>query len=784
MHITAIIMSILKMCKSVLSLILLCSILELNASESLFHIECPPDVTVGCEEELWDLSIYGNAYVFGYGNPVPADPPYVHYNLNSCNVGHIIRTWSAADYGGNIYTCSQVITVVGSVNATNIDWPDDLLDASCTDALEPSDLSYPYNKPVVTSSGDCTQIAVGYTDQVFTIVPGACQKILRTWTVLDWCEYDPNNPYSGGSYTNVQVIKVLSNDPPVITCGSDITVSSAADCSSSLTQVPVPIAEGVCSSDLTITNDSPYALGNGADASGYYPTGTTIITFRVEDGCGNFATCTSSVTVVDSVKPTPYCYHGIAVPLSLMSDGYYLNLTGNMFDAGSYDNCTPQDKLIITVNPPVVTCENLGTVDVTVTVTDESGNSNFCVTYVNVQDNMDMCPPMPSPLSGTISNPDGIMVEGASVSLVDQSTSDMTDENGAYYFADLEAGEKYMIMSEKTGPWLEGVSTRDFVQLVKHLYNIEAITDPANLVAADIDKNGLIDEVDLQLLRQMLLSNDFQLASNTSWRIIENSILQDPEFDIASNVDGSFEIVALDAGGEEIDFTAIKIGDINHSFNPNPLEILLEDRSLTTIEYSAEYQGELVFVSLSNSDEITAMQLALSYQQEDFSLVSMTAIKGQLFQDDFNQNSLMWYSENEVQDEVLQLLFKRKNNKSSVLNLSLDSEQVNNALNDSEEFNVQLLERIKDQKLTLYQNSPNPVSDQTMISFYNPVAQEIVFELIDLSGKKIISTSDYYDAGIQQISLNRAEIFGHGMFLYSIKSPTDKQTKKLTIVNP
>ena len=32
---------------------------------SVFHIECPPDVTVNCDAELWDLSVYGNAVVYG-----------------------------------------------------------------------------------------------------------------------------------------------------------------------------------------------------------------------------------------------------------------------------------------------------------------------------------------------------------------------------------------------------------------------------------------------------------------------------------------------------------------------------------------------------------------------------------------------------------------------------------------------------------------------------------------------------------------------------------------------
>ena len=44
-----------------------------------------------------------------------------------------------------------------------------------------------------------------------------------------------------------------------------------------------------------ITND--YNDG-GADASGYYPSGTTIVTYTATDGCGNTSTCTTTVTVI------------------------------------------------------------------------------------------------------------------------------------------------------------------------------------------------------------------------------------------------------------------------------------------------------------------------------------------------------------------------------------------------------------------------------------------------------------------------------------------------------
>ncbi|MEI6412557.1 MAG: hypothetical protein WCR52_24405, partial [Bacteroidota bacterium] len=41
---------------------------------------------------------------------------------------------------------------------------------------------------------DCELLGVSYEDQVFTVVPDACFKIERTWTVINWCTFNPNLP--------------------------------------------------------------------------------------------------------------------------------------------------------------------------------------------------------------------------------------------------------------------------------------------------------------------------------------------------------------------------------------------------------------------------------------------------------------------------------------------------------------------------------------------------------------------------------------------------------------
>ena len=55
----------------------------------------------------------------------------------------------------------------------------------------------------------CDLVAVTYEDVLLPITPPACLKILRTWIVVDWCQYDPGTGAGNWEYT--QIIKVLNS---------------------------------------------------------------------------------------------------------------------------------------------------------------------------------------------------------------------------------------------------------------------------------------------------------------------------------------------------------------------------------------------------------------------------------------------------------------------------------------------------------------------------------------------------------------------------------------------
>ncbi len=554
---------------------LTCQLHSIKASnferDAVFHIECPDDVTVDCDAELWDLSIYGWAYVHGYGSPVPADDPVVHYHLNSCGTGHITRTWTAYDYQNNAHSCTQYIYVGGGgFSGYNIHWPPNYMTDNCGADLHPDDLPAPYNYPTYDDI-DCSIIMVGFDDLVFDF-GGGCKKILRTWSILDWCTYNPNYPNAGGRWDYTQVLKIKPVGGLTLDCPADVTVSAGPNCSGTYVSIPPATGIGACGSSVNVTNNSPYANSGGANASGHYPFGTTYVTFNAEDACGNWESCTMKITIKDMKKPTPICYNGLTANLMMNTDGYYIDVDAEWFNKGSFDNCTPEHLLQFRIEPSRFTCDDLGEQEVRVYVKDLDGNEQYCTTYVIIQDNMGMCPPIDTTtfnLSGTMSNLQGIPVGGMALELIegqDEIGESSSNSSGAYKFSNVMNSGDYMIRPLGDDDYMLGLSTFDLLKLAKHINGINEFETVGELFAADANQDAEVDIQDLLTLRKLLLHHTTSLPNARAWRFIPTNLISGMEVDDQLlEVEEYWDVDGLDQHHTDIDFTVIKIGDINGS---------------------------------------------------------------------------------------------------------------------------------------------------------------------------------------------------------------------------
>ncbi len=146
----------------------------------------PANVSVSCEQ--FDPTLAAYSYALATDDCcLDTITVALNYGLfdTICSKGTILRTFKALDCSANSATCSQRI-VVSHVQNYAVHFPDDLI-------LSTFNATGNYGEPSFLGK-DCEVIGVSYSDQVFNIVQDSTIRLERTWTIINWCTYDPNLP--------------------------------------------------------------------------------------------------------------------------------------------------------------------------------------------------------------------------------------------------------------------------------------------------------------------------------------------------------------------------------------------------------------------------------------------------------------------------------------------------------------------------------------------------------------------------------------------------------------
>ena len=126
------------------------------------------------------------------------------------------------------------------------------------------------------------------------------------------------------------------------------------------------------------SDNCPISLELSQTTFGTTHLGANTVTLTVTDG-SNTATCTTTVTVVDKMLPTPGCQN-IAVELDASGSAA---ITTTDIDNGSSDN---SGTVSLSLDETSFGCSDVGSNTATLTVIDGSGNSDSCTAAVTVED--------------------------------------------------------------------------------------------------------------------------------------------------------------------------------------------------------------------------------------------------------------------------------------------------------------------------------------------------------------------------------------------------------------
>ncbi|HHM21110.1 MAG TPA: T9SS type A sorting domain-containing protein, partial [Bacteroidetes bacterium] len=792
-------------------------------------ITCPPDVTLYCGENYADPNVTGEVVtdpaMQGAIDGLAQDNCGAAIQVTSsdmgqvsCGSGIIQRTYQVTDPAGASSSCLQTITVVNNnpFTGANITFPPDTTVTSCDALVDPAATGIPVFPP---PSG-CHSLVYGHDPDLELVANNACRKIQRRWYVIDWCQYDPNNPNSPGIWSQVQTITVMDNEGPTFAACDNLTFCNFKnDCSDIAPDLSVA-ATDACTDDNLLTYtwtvdlfndglpDPPgyAASGMGQNTTNDYPIGTHQISYTAHDGCGNTGNCSFLFTIDDCKNPAAICNGGIVV--ELMQTGMIPVRVAQLEEGASSDNCTTRDDLRFSFSSDladtlrILDCNNIGQNILEVWVTDQAGNQDFCTTPVVVQDNMNACGGSPLiALTGAIADENHNAVENVEVELNGNLNSMVqTNSDGVFVFDNLPQGEDYTITPQLDTDPLNGVTTFDLYLLQRHILGIELLDSPYKIIAADANKSGSVTTFDVVEIRKVILYVEPAFPNNTSWRFVDNSYtFPNPANPFEEVFPEVYNINNLTTGSQSPNFMAIKVGDLNNTATGS-LSAMAEDRSqhselVFSTSDRAVKTGERISVPISaDLDDILAWQFTLGFDKDKLELTAVVPgtdlTEANFGTTHLNEGwlTLSWFrgvhssAQNTSPVFVLKFLVKEGGMLSEMIHIGSHLTFAEGYGPDGTPHSIRLgfEPAVAPVAFQLFQNIPNPFNNTTIVGFQLPEASGASLTIFDVSGKILKRITGQYTRGYHEISIDNNALPGHGVFYYRIETPTHTATRKMT----
>ena len=761
---------------------------------------------------------------------------------DQCNNGNIVRKFTAADPNGSI-DCYQTIHFFNPdpFGVDDIDWPEDFTVTGCyNEAAYGPDIT---GWPVLTEDA-CDLAAATYKDNVFHFnddqldAEGVCFKVIRHWTVMDWCQRYPDNYYdpalAGKFYTWGwdQVIMISETTPPEFTstCEDKETCTYDSECKDGYIELTMS-AHDECTTDdnlkwryrIDLDNDGsfdidsknfayPYNIISGAtaNASKEYPIGTHRIVWTVWDQCGNTATCDRLFTIKNCKKPTPRCVDHISVemmPVDTDNDGIadwaMIDVGANLVEACCAKSSHPCGYPLLysfsadtsDVNR-TYDCDSVGLRQVEMWVTallpDGTITQDYCITHIDFQDNNNVCPASTSGLinvTGNITTINDEPISGAELEVQGSELAPQTTNDDGTFAFTVNADRNYVVTPSKDDDDLNGISTLDLVLIQKHILGLKAIDNPYLLLAANINEDNKVSASDILQLRRLILGSTNDLGE--SWLFINKEYqFENPAKPYMENIPK--EVAVNSDNDVNINFYGIKMGDINNS-----LELRSADKLVLATDAVNVPEGEIeVPVYAENFDNISGFQYTIKFNNSVLSFENIES--GILNVNNSNigvrniNNGILTMSWNDANgqtvspDEVLFTLKFKANKVGKLQNLltltsDITRKEAYNA--DLEVMNVELKYRNAEaDEFALYQNSPNPFSVYTDINFNLPENSEITMSVYDLTGKVIKVIHGQYDKGMNTIRIKKSDLNVSGVLYYRLETEGFTATRKMVII--
>jgi len=461
-------------------------------------------------------------------------------------------------------------------------------------------------------------------------------------------------------------------------------------------------------------------------------------------------------------------------------DDGQVQLWASDFDAGSYHTC-PDIDVVVSFSTDITDtfmdfdCSTLGDQEVTIYATVVDGNGNavmtpdgnllqaYCITFVNVQDNMGACPSVLAnrfDIAGNIYTEMDEDIKDVEVHLIGaDNVMEMTNDLGSYAFPPMDEGAQYVVDPTRDNDYLNGVSTLDLVLIQRHILGLSVLESPYKRIAGDVNMDDKISATDIVELRKLVLGLYDELPQNESWRFVDAAyeFLDNDPFN--AQFPEQYDIDPL-SSDMVIDFVGVKIGDVNNSVTANFADIEVDTRSKQTLSlYTREAVNNTVPVYMKDANALFGMQFTMQLDAAtQFNGIRSANID--ITEDNYavlNDNTVTfsWHSNEAVslaKDEVL-FYIDLSGNTEIEINSAITTAEAYNS--DSEVMDIALnREASVETQFALAQNAPNPFNGKTIIEFTIPTEMPVSIDIMDINGKLVDQIRGTYNAGMNRVTFD------------------------------
>lgn len=421
----------------------------------------------------------------------------------------------------------------------------------------------------------------------------------------------------GGRYTYNQRIKIFDVTPPELV----LTMLDTICVDTSFCRTPVTVGievldicqveEGQVVIGIDFNNDGSVeatneTIGTFSGSFPFYtytatlPIGDHRFVFTVTDDCGNTSETSQEFRVNDCYVPALICRSDriyeltpVLEPGDIDGDSI-VEEAAVLVEAVDLARCEFSDcsgDLTFSVNrvgeradrdqhTMFLDCQDRYSVELELYVWDDAfnpfsvqpdgtiGGNNWrvCVVTVYVQDPNLVCNDCSVgdalTINGEVNTLSGVPMVNVSVYAGGDASQTVTDGFGEYELAGTVNGS-YTLRVESNEDPRAGLSTIDVLVLRYHLLGILPITDPYMLLAADLDRDGIITSSDVIMLQALVLGREDFYPEGSTWRFIP------ADWDGTGNPPESIELAELQDCTFGHDFVGIKLGDLNNTLGAN-----------------------------------------------------------------------------------------------------------------------------------------------------------------------------------------------------------------------